>query len=54
MTHWVMARRVAPVDVRLAAAVTATEINVAAFCREQGVSRQTFYAWRRRYAAEGY
>jgi transposase InsO family protein len=40
-------------DVRLAAAVTDSSINVAAFCRERGVSRQTFYEWRRRYEAEG-
>ena len=26
---------------------------MAAFCREHGVSRQTFYLWRRRYLAEG-
>ncbi len=48
-----MARRVVPVDVRLAAAVTGGEINVAAFCREQGVSRDTFYRWRKRYRDEG-
>jgi transposase InsO family protein len=48
-----MARKVAPVDVRLAAAVTGGEINVAAFCRERGVSRDTFYRWRARYRDEG-
>jgi len=48
-----MARKVAPVDVRLAAAVTGGEINVAAFCREHGVSRDTFYRWRNRYQDEG-
>ena len=48
-----MARKVAPVDVRLAAAVTGGEINVAAFCREHGVSRDTFYRWRNRYRDEG-
>jgi transposase InsO family protein len=48
-----MARRVVPVDVRLAAAVTGGEINVAAFCREQGISRDTFYRWRKRYRDEG-
>jgi transposase-like protein len=41
------------VDVRLAAAVTGGEINVAAFCREHGVSRDTFYRWRNRYRDEG-
>lgn len=40
-------------DVRLAAAITGGEVNVAALCRERGISRQTFYAWRRRYEAEG-
>ena len=40
-------------DVRLVAAVTGGEINVAAFCRAQGISRQTFYQWRARYRAEG-
>src|SRR4051812_10714240 len=48
-----MARKVAPVDVRLAAAVTGGEINVAAFCREHGISRDTFYRWRNRYRDEG-
>ena len=40
-------------DVRLRIAVASDEVNVAAFCRQHGVSRQTFYAWRRRYRAEG-
>lgn len=40
-------------DVRLAAAVTGGEINVAAFCREHGVSRDTFYRWRGRYRNGG-
>lgn len=40
-------------DVRLRAAVASEDLNVAAFCREHGVSRETFYAWRRRYRAEG-
>lgn len=34
-------------------AVADETTNVAAFCREQGISRQTFYEWRRRYLAEG-
>ena len=53
MAFWALARKVAPVDVRLAAAVTGGEINVAAFCREHGVSRDTFYRWRNRYRDEG-
>lgn len=53
MACWAMARRVAPVDVRLMAAVAGGEINVAAFCRERGVSRDSFYRWRKRYLEEG-
>jgi transposase InsO family protein len=37
----------------MVAAVTAAEINVAAFCRERNVSRDTFYRWRARFRAEG-
>jgi transposase InsO family protein/transposase-like protein len=48
-----MAREVAPMDVRLRAAIASEDLNVAAFCREHGISRQTFYGWRRRYQAEG-
>ena len=35
-------------DVRMRIAVTSDELNVSKFCREHGVSRETFYAWRRR------
>lgn len=42
VAHWVMARKVAPMDVRVAAAVTDAEINVATFCREHRVSRDAF------------
>ena len=28
-------------------------VNVTAFCAEQGISRQTFYVYRRRFRAEG-
>src|SRR5919199_258567 len=48
-----MARKVAPVDVRLVAALTGGEINVAALCRDRNISRDTFYRWRARYRAEG-
>jgi transposase InsO family protein len=48
-----MARKVAPVDVRLTAAIASGEINVSALCRERGISRDTFYRWRRRYREEG-
>ena len=40
-------------DVRLRAAIASEGLNVAAFCREHGISRETFYVWRRRYRAEG-
>lgn len=40
-------------DVRLMAALVSDGVNVSAFCREHGISRETFYAWRRRYRAEG-
>src|SRR5687767_10451944 len=48
-----MARGVAPMDVRVRAAIASEDVNVAAFCREHGISRQTFYVWRRRYRSEG-
>jgi transposase InsO family protein len=48
-----MAREVVVMDVRLRIAVASEEPNVARFCREQGISRQSFYLWRRRYQAEG-
>jgi transposase InsO family protein len=43
-------------DVKLAAAFTNSlpdRFAVAAFCRANGISRQTFYKYRRRYATEG-
>jgi transposase InsO family protein len=40
-------------DVRLRAALATDDLNVSAFCREHGISRETFYVWRRRYQAEG-
>lgn len=42
-------------DVKLAAAVAGTVRpgEVAGFCREHGISRQTFYKWRRRFLVEG-
>jgi transposase InsO family protein len=48
-----MAREVAPMDVRLRIAVASGTLNVSAFCRDHGISRQTFYEWRRRYQAAG-
>jgi transposase-like protein len=40
-------------DVRLRIAVGSDDLNVSAFCHQYGISRQTFYQWRRRYRAEG-
>lgn len=42
-------------DVRLLAAVSdgVGTLNVARLCRERGISRQTFYKWRRRFEATG-
>jgi transposase InsO family protein len=48
-----MARKVTAMDVKMAAAMAGGVGNVAGFCREQGISRQTFYKWRRRFRAEG-
>lgn len=50
-----MARKVTPMDVRLIAAVSGDsgDLNVAKLCREHGISRQSFYKWRRRFAAGG-
>jgi transposase InsO family protein len=48
-----MAKEVIPMDVRLRIAVAADDVNVSAFCREHGVSRETFYVWRRRFKAAG-
>jgi transposase InsO family protein len=48
-----MAGSVAPMDVRMATACAGAVGDVAAFCRAQGISRKTFYKWRRRFAAVG-
>jgi transposase InsO family protein/transposase-like protein len=40
-------------DVRLRIALASDELNVSAFCREHGISREAFYVWRRRYLAGG-
>lgn len=40
-------------DVRMAAALAGAVPNVAKFCAEQGISRQTFYKWRQRFAEGG-
>jgi transposase InsO family protein len=48
-----MAGEVVPMDVRLRIAVAPDVVNVSAFCREQRISRETFYVWRRRFAEAG-
>ncbi len=40
-------------DVRLVIAVASQEVNVSEFCRRHGISRQTFYVWKRRYETGG-
>lgn len=44
-------------DVRMAAALASSQVwgvgEVSRFCREQGISRQTFYKWKRRFDQEG-
>ena len=40
-------------DVRLRAALASDDLNVAAWCREHGTSRDRFYFWRNRYRSEG-
>ncbi|CAN5824365.1 IS481 family transposase [soil metagenome] len=48
-----MAREVTLMDVRLRIAVSSADLNVSAFCRDHGLSRETFYFWKRRYDAVG-
>lgn len=48
-----MAQKVAEMDVRMAAALASGPANVAGFCRAAGISRQTFYKWRTRFAEDG-
>ncbi|WP_052238758.1 IS481 family transposase [Mycolicibacterium setense] len=48
-----MAQKVTAMDVRAATALAGQVQNVAGFCREQGISRATFYKFRRRFLDEG-
>jgi transposase InsO family protein len=48
-----MAGKAIAMDVRMATALVGAVPNVAKFCREHKISRQTFYKWRRRFAVEG-
>jgi transposase InsO family protein len=48
-----MAGTVVAMDVRMAAALAQGVDDVAAFCREQGISRQSYYKWKKRFDLEG-
>lgn len=48
-----MAWKVTAMDVRMAAALAQGVEDVAAFCRAQGISRQTYYKWKKRFETEG-
>jgi len=48
-----MAWKVTAMDVRMAASLADGPDNVAAFCRAQGISRQTYYKWKRRFERDG-
>jgi transposase InsO family protein len=48
-----MAQKVTAMDIRMAAVLAGQVDNVAGFCRDEQVSRQTFYKFRRRFRDEG-
>src|SRR5438132_13285800 len=48
-----MAGTVVAMDVRMAAALAQGVDDVAAFCRAQNISRQTYYKWKKRFEREG-
>ncbi|HET8582530.1 MAG TPA: IS481 family transposase [Jatrophihabitans sp.] len=48
-----MAWKVTAMDVRMAAALARGIDDVAAFCRAQNISRETYYKWKRRFEREG-
>lgn len=50
-----MARKVVAMGDRLLSVLTTdlSSVDVSALCRELGISRQSFYKWRRRFEAEG-
>jgi transposase InsO family protein len=48
-----MAQKVTAMDIRAATALAGQVDNVAEFCRQKQVSRQTFYKWRRRFQEQG-
>jgi transposase InsO family protein len=48
-----MAGTVVAMDVRMAAALAQGIDDVAGFCRAQGISRQSYYKWKKRFETEG-
>lgn len=48
-----MAQKVTAMDIRTATALAGQIDNVAQFCRDRQISRQTFYKFRRRFGEEG-
>jgi transposase InsO family protein len=48
-----MAQKVTAMDIRVATACAGQIANVSQFCRDQQISRQTFYKFRRRFAQGG-
>jgi transposase InsO family protein len=48
-----MAQKVTAMDIRAATAFAGQVDNVSQFCRDQQISRQTFYKFRRRFAQDG-
>jgi transposase InsO family protein len=48
-----MAQKVTAMDIRMASAMAGQVPNVAAFCRDHKISRETFYKYRRRFREDG-
>jgi transposase InsO family protein len=48
-----MAQKVTAMDIRMAAAMAGQIDNVSRFCDDNGISRETFYKYRRRFAESG-
>jgi len=48
-----MAQKVTAMDIRAATALAGQIDNLSQFCRDQRISRQTFYKWRRRFRQDG-
>jgi transposase InsO family protein len=48
-----MAQKVTAMDIRAATALAGQIDNISQFCRDQQISRQTFYKFRRRFGAQG-